>query len=233
MQRRLGWAGVASCVDANGLSSPGLLLTSTVGPHAYTVSALSGDGEVATVTVYYTVVGPPTALISSPADGRTFNLGQHVATSFGCVEGPYGPGISSCADSRGGSGTSGTLATSSPGKHTYTVTATSGDGQAATASITYTVVAAPQARLVIQRINAASGRATFHFKATGESTGLQCALVRQPTGMGAKTPSPEFSPCAATKKYKYLRAGSYVFYVRAIGPGGATETPVTYTFKVT
>ena len=111
-----GGPGVASCVDANGLSSPGLLLTSTVGPHAYTVSALSGDGEVATVTAYYTVVGPPTALISSPADGRTFNLGQHVATSFDCVEGPYGPGISSCADSRGGSGTSGTLATSSPGK---------------------------------------------------------------------------------------------------------------------
>jgi trimeric autotransporter adhesin len=87
----------------------------------------------------FTVVLPPSAHISSPKGGRTFTLGQHVTTSFSCAEGTDGPGIASCADSGGRKAPSGVLNTSKTGTFTYTVIATSKDGQTASTSIKYTV----------------------------------------------------------------------------------------------
>jgi hypothetical protein len=93
---------------------------------------------------------PPTAQISMPSDNQTFSLNEGVGTSFSCVDGTGGSGISACTDSTGTSGSAdtgsgsfgnGTLDTSSAGTFTYTVTATSADGLSFAASITYTVVA--------------------------------------------------------------------------------------------
>ena len=86
-------------------------------------------------------ISPPEASIESPASGGTYLQGAVITTKFSCAEGADGPGLESCTDSYGGSGTSGVLETSTLGPHTYTVTAKSKDEDTGTASINYTVVA--------------------------------------------------------------------------------------------
>jgi hypothetical protein len=138
-----GGSGISSCVDSNGSGSPGVLDTRTAGPHTYVVTATSKDGQSGRATIGYTVVGPPSASISSPADGRTYRLNQVVPTAFLCVEAAGGPGIVSCVDSNGFS-SPGQLQTSRAGSHTYITRAISADGQVGTATVDYTVARAAQ-----------------------------------------------------------------------------------------
>lgn len=96
----------------------------------------------------FTVVQRPSAQISSPADGATYTRGQIIAASYGCQDGAGGPGIRSCT----GTVASGSpIDTSQPGQHTFTVTATSSDGQRTAVTVHYTV-ALPSNRFTVRHL---------------------------------------------------------------------------------
>jgi hypothetical protein len=112
------------------------------------VTATSSDGQTGTSSTAYTVASAPTVSIITPAGGAKYARGQAVAAGYSCREGASGPGIKSCT----GSAPSGQpVDTSSSGQHTFTVTATSRDGQTGTGSITYTV-ALPVNRFTVGKL---------------------------------------------------------------------------------
>jgi uncharacterized repeat protein (TIGR02543 family) len=200
-----GGPGLTSCTDSNGGSgTSGVLDTSTPGASlTYTVTALSSDGQSGTASISYNVAAAPTAVITLPTTGHTYIVNQVVPTGFSCSD-PTGPGIATCTDSNGDS-SPGDLVTSTPGTSlTYTVTATSSDGQTDTASISYTVAGAPTAAI------ASPNSGNTYSVDQVVPTSFSCS---DPTGPGIAT-------CLDSNG--------------ATSPGDlATSTPGTFTYTVT
>jgi hypothetical protein len=129
--------GLASCVDSNGSGGGvGHLDTSAPGTHTYTVTATSSDGQTGTRSISYTVAAAPSVTITSPASGARFEVAQSVVVAYSCQDGSRGPGILSCS---GPVPNGANLDTSTPGLHSFAVTAISLDGQSVTATVLYTV----------------------------------------------------------------------------------------------
>jgi 6-phosphogluconolactonase (cycloisomerase 2 family) len=160
-----GGPGLSSCVDSNGGSGgSGHLDTATVGSHAYTVTATSSDGQTATRSISYTVAATPSVSIATPTNGAHYRRGQSVPASFSCKDGASGPGIATCT---------GTIAngqpidTSTPGAHTFTVMATSGDGQVTAKTASYSVALPPNNLTSIRRKPHRNGTFIVTAKVTG------------------------------------------------------------------
>ena len=218
--------GIASCTDSNGQSgASGRLDTTSLGLHTYTVTATSKDGQTAQASITYTVAGPPGARIGSPASGGTYAVGESVATGFSCIEGAFGPGIASCTDSDGASAPSGRLNTTVPGAHTYTVTATSKDGQVGTASVSYTVegvgpVVVPVAPSVV--IGSPRGGRSFRF---GERVRTRFGCVEAVGGPGLRScddSSGTRTIAGGQGRLNTSRAGSFRYTVTAVSKDGRT-----------
>ncbi len=153
-----GGPGIASCSGpvANGAA----IDTSSLGPHSFTVVATSRDGLSTSVAVQYVVAAPPTATITSPKNGARYTLGQSVAVGFTCGEGEFGPGLVSCVSPSA-------VNTNSLGAFSFSVTATSGDGQATTATVQYHVIV-PANRFRVTRLRSRrDGKVTFNLVLPG------------------------------------------------------------------
>ncbi len=126
------------------------------GTDTLTYVATSVDGTSDVHTARLVVLAPPTAQIAAPPAAQAYTVGQPVPTRFGCGDDPAGPGLRACTDSAGVSDGTGMLDTATEGPHTYTVTATSLDGQSGRATIGYTVVGkAPEVVIAAPVNNAA------------------------------------------------------------------------------
>ena len=143
------------------------------------------------------------------------------------------------ADIVGATGSS--LTASAPGEYRCRVTALNHAGSAAEESAVFTVsplplshppqtpsppkAHPPNTKITKAKVNAVRRTATFKFKATGSSTGFQCAHVQ-------KRNRPKFKKCSSPKTYKRLKRGRYIFEVRALGIGGADPSPAEKAFRI-
>jgi subtilase family serine protease len=165
-----------------------------------------------------TIPVPPSASIATPGGGAGYIQGQTILANYSCTEGAEGPGITSCAGDVP-NGTS--IDTSTPGNHTFTVTATSGDGYTRTASVTYTVQAPPTAAVVAPSDGAVYTQgqivnANYSCIEGAGGPGLTSCTGTVPMGSAISTSTP----------------GTYVFDATAASLDGMSgSASVTYTVK--
>jgi len=137
--------GIQSCAGpvANGAA----IDTSTPGNFSLKVTATSKDTLTGSKTVSYTVAGPPSVTSTTPpGGGGHYFQGQRVIASYSCTDGAFGPGIDSCTDDHS-IGNGNPIDTSTPGRFTLKLTATSKDGQSTAKTLTYTVAGPPAAAI--------------------------------------------------------------------------------------
>jgi len=198
--------GVTSCTDSNSADSPyGMLDTSAPGQHTYSVTALSADGESGRADLVYDVAAAPVVSLTRPASGQTYPLGATVVASYGCNDGAGGPGLATSDGCMGTVASGAPIDTSRVGLHSFSVTATSRDGQMATTTIQYTVGPSTSvSRLVSLRVAGASATATIGC--TGQAgqrcTGELVAQTKTDSGIPralANRPQPDTVPASARR----------------------------------
>jgi hypothetical protein len=213
--------GLVSCADSNG-KRPGAhsyLDTSTPGSHTYTVQAISRDGLTGSASITYTVIGGPVVTLKSPRDGARYTRSQKVLASYTCQDGAGGPGIGSC---QGSVASGSAIDTSTTGAHTFTVTATSKDGQTTTQTVHYRVVE-PDNHVTLVRV-IPQGHDAFKVRLAVPGPGIVDVLesAKRAHGGGAKLVEPASGRVALARRHIVVSGESVVTFT--IGPPTGTPT---------
>jgi hypothetical protein len=195
--------GIATCIDSNGSrGGTGYLNTSSLGSHTYKVTAVSKDGQKDVQSISFTVALAPNVNVSSPQEGATYTKGERVTPSFSCHDGLFGPGIAAC---RGMS-----IDTSTLGRHTFTVTAESQDGQGTSVTVHYRVVA-PDNHIAVLRVYP-EGSDGFKVKLAVPSPGVLDVLEsgERHGASAARTIQPATGRVALARKHIVVADGPTV-----------------------
>jgi hypothetical protein len=111
--------------------------TGSLGQKTFTVNAGDHAGNTESKSVSYTVVDTkaPSIVITAPAPGAVYGVGEQVAADYSCSD--DGSGIASCS---GSAADGAALDTGTPGEKTFTVNAADKAGNPASKSVSYSVV---------------------------------------------------------------------------------------------
>ena len=192
------------------------LVASTIGPTDTVVNTCAGPG-------------PPSVSISTPANGASLTQGQVVNAAFSCQAGANGV-LKTGTDGCSGPVPNGSpIDTSTPGQHTFSVTATDTDGQATTATSTYTVAAAaagpPSASIATPANGASFTQGQVVNAAFSCQAGANGGVLQTGTN-GCSGPVPNGSPIDTPTP------GQHSFSVTATDTDGQAATATsTYTVR--
>jgi hypothetical protein len=130
-------SGIAGCVGNVANGAP--LDTGSPGDKTFTVNATDKAGNPASKSVSYSVVdgAAPSIAFTSPTDGAVYTLGRKVLAGYSCADEPNGSGVATC---EGTLPVGAPLDTSRVGAKTFTVRTSDNAGNAATQTVSYSVV---------------------------------------------------------------------------------------------
>jgi subtilase family serine protease len=203
--------GTPTCTGPVPTTSP--IDTSTTGQHSFTVTATDSNAVSTQQTVSYSVVAPPAATITTPANGAAYTQGQTLGAAYGCAASTSGAPSCTGTVSNGA-----TIDTSSTGARSFSVTATDANGVSATQTASYTIVSRPQVT-----INVPAAGATYPLGSTATAS-FVCAAA-SPLVIAACA-----GPVAAGAKIDTSSVGSHSFTVTATDSNGvAAKRTVSYT----
>jgi hypothetical protein len=194
--------------------------TGTLGEHSFTVTATDRAGNSDSAVAHYTVVDrtAPAIVVSSPADGAVYGLGQQVAAGYSCTDEDGGSGLATC-DGTVANGAA--LDTSSVGQKSFTVSATDNAGNPAQKTVSYTVAdrAAPEITLTSPQDGAVYG--------LGERVLASYSCTDQDGGSGVATCDGTVANGQAIDTSTF---GTHTFEVHATdGAGNQAAKTVTYS----
>jgi alpha-tubulin suppressor-like RCC1 family protein len=184
-------------------------------PHVSGVRAIGAGDDYNTFLV---VVPVPTIALSTPADGGSYTVGQHVVASYSCFDANL---VSCIGDKPNGA----SIDTSTPGHYSFTVTATDGGNNTTTVVHNYVVHGPPPTIALRSPVNGATysiGDTVSADYSCADGTGLPLPVTCNGYGDGGYVGSGGTVP---------LSLGTNVFTVEAIDTTGQ-ETDVISTYTV-